>query len=140
MTKSSDLQEVLQNINPVLSAHTFVYVAVANQSLLKVLGYDPIAFYKEKAGITLVLRKEEADNNFLVYDQEYSMIDLNAPDASNCTGLIAIISSALAKAGISLRPIQTAYSRLIFVHKEDAHTAIEILSSLQKKIQSLSAH
>ena len=140
MPKSSDLQEVLQNIDPVLSPQTYVYVAVANQSLLKVLGYDPIAFYKEKAGITLILHKEEADNNFLEYDQEYNMIDLNTPNIGDCTGLVSIISSALAKAGIPLRPLQTAYSRFIFVHKEDAHTALEILSSLQKKIQSLSAH
>lgn len=140
MSKPSSLQEVLQNLDPVISQHTFVYVGVTNQSLLKVLGYDPVAFYKEKAGITLILRKEEADNNFLTYDNEFCKIDLNAPFHFDCTGLTAIVSSALAKAGIAIRPVQTAYSRFILIEKDDAHTALEILITLQKKIQGFCAH
>ncbi len=140
MSKPSSLQEVLQNLDPVISQHTYVYVGVNNQSLLKVLGYDPLAFYKEKSGITLILRKEDADNNFLTYENEFCKITLNAPFHFDCTGLTAIISSALAKAGIAIRPIQTVYSRFILIEKGDAHTALEILVSLQKKIQGFSAH
>lgn len=140
MSNPSSLQEVLQNLDPVISQHTYVYVGVTNQSLLKVLGYDPIAFYKENAGITLILRKEEADNNLLTYTHEYCKIDLNAPFHIDCTGLTAILSSSLAKAGVAIRPYQTAYSRSLFVKKDDAHTALEILISLQKKIQGFSAH
>lgn len=140
MSKESSLQEILQQLEPALSPNTYVYVGVSNQSLLKVLGYDPIAFFKEKEGITLILKKEDADNNFLTYQYEMCQIVLNAPYYFDCTGLTAILSSALAKAGITVIPQLTAYKRSLYVKKEDAHTALEILKVMQSKVQSMGAH
>ena len=45
MSDKTSLQEVLQTLDPVLSTESYVYVGVADQSLLKVFGYDPFAFY-----------------------------------------------------------------------------------------------
>lgn len=140
MSEESSLQKILQQLNPALTSKTYVFVALTNQSLLKVLGYDPVAFYKEAEGITLILRKEEADNNMLHYDKELCRIVFNAPHHFECTGFNAIISSALAKAGIGTTPIKTIYKRSILVDKEDAHTALEILQALQNKVQSIKAH
>lgn len=139
-TREVSLQDILQNLDPVMAPETYVYVGVSNQSLLKVLGFDPVAFFKEPDGITLILKKEDADNNFLNYQTEYCHIILNAPFAMRCVGLTAIVSSALAKAGISIIPILSAYKRSLLVEKEDAHTALEILNAMQKKVQGLGAH
>ena len=139
-TREVSLQDILQNLDPVMAPETYVYVGVSNQSLLKVLGFDPVAFFKEPEGITLILKKEDADNNFLNYQTEYCRIILNAPFAMRCVGLTAIVSSALAKAGISIIPILSAYKRSILVEKEDALTALEILNAMQKKVQGLGAH
>ena len=140
MTKESSLQEILQQLEPALSTETFVYVGVSSQSLLKVLGYDPVAFFKEKEGITLIVRKEDADNNFLSYKHELCQIVFHAPFHFDCVGLTAIVTSALAKAGISVIPQLTVYNRSLYVKKEDAHTALEILKVMQAKVQSMGAH
>lgn len=140
LQKEASLQEILQNLDPVIAPETYVYVGVSNQSLLKILGFDPVAFFKEPEGITLILKKEDADNNLLGYQSEFCRIILNAPYTMLCAGLTAIVSSALAKAGISVIPILTAYKRSIFVEKEDAQTALEILNALQNKVQGLGAH
>lgn len=140
MTKESSLQEILQQLEPALSTETFVYVGVSSQSLLKVLGYDPVAFFKEKEGITLIVRKEDADNNFLSYQHELCQIVFHAPFHFDCVGLTAIVTSALAKAGISVIPQLTVYNRSLYVKKEDAHTALEILKVMQAKVQSMGAH
>ncbi len=140
MSNRTSLQDVLQSIDPSLSSETYVYVGVPTQSLLKVLGYEPIAFFRENEGITLLMRKEDADNNFLKYDGEYCKITLDVPFSEASTGLTAIVSSALAKAGIDIKPIQTVYNSYIMINKDDAHTALEIMQALQTKIQGLSAH
>ena len=140
MSEETSLQKILQQLNPSLSAETYVFVGVNNQSLLKVLGYDPLAFFKEPEGITLILRKTEADNNLLKYDKELCRITFNAPYHFECAGLNAIIASALAKAGIGVTPIKTLYKRSILVDKGDAHTALEILQSVQTKVQGIKAH
>ncbi|GGZ96982.1 hypothetical protein DC083_04675 [Ignatzschineria ureiclastica] len=140
MSHRNSLQDVLQNIDPVLSSETYVYVGLADHSLLKVLGFDPLAFYKEAEGITLILRKEEADNNFLKYEGEYCKITLNVPFKPISTGLTAIISSALAKAGIGIKPVHTIYNSYVLINKPDAHIALEIITALQRKIQGINAH
>lgn len=115
MSEETSLQQILQQLNPSISTDTFVFVAINNQSLLKVLGYDPIAFFKEPEGITLVLRKEDADNNMLKYDKELCRITFNAPYHFECAGFNAIIASALAKAGIGVTPLKTLYKRSLLV-------------------------
>lgn len=140
MSLETSLQQILQQLNPSISTDTFVFVAINNQSLLKALGYDPIAFFKEPEGITLVLRKEEADNNMLAYDKELCRITFNAPYHFECAGFNAIIASALAKAGIGVTPLKTLYKRSLLVDKDDAHTALEILRSVQQKVQGIKAH
>lgn len=140
MSDKTSLQEVLQTLDPVLSPKSYVYVGIADQSLLKVFGYDPFAFYRDAEGITLILRKEDADNNLLKYDGVFCKISFNVEFSSECAGLTAILSSALAKAGIGIKPIHTAFKGHVLVKQEDAHTALEILTALQAKIQGLSAH
>ena len=110
MSLETSLQQILQQLNPSISTDTFVFVAINNQSLLKVLGYDPIAFFKEPEGITLVLRKEEADNNMLAYDKELCRITFNAPYHFECAGFNAIIASHLQKQGLVLPPLRLSTS------------------------------
>ena len=133
----TDLHEILQSLNPTLSEEPIVFVTIPTKSLLQVMGYEPLGMFQEKEGTTLILHKEIAKGNGLEFGTEYRKITLNVHSSLESVGLTAIVSSTLAKAGISANIWAGFYHDHLFIRKEDAVTALEILRNLQKSMQAL---
>ncbi len=91
---------------------------------------DILCIFREEEGITLILKKNDADRLGLPYDYEASWISLQQETELDMVGLTARFSQALAENGISCNVVAAYHHDHLFVAVSDAQTAIETLESL----------
>ena len=130
MTGETDLSILLKSIKPILNQGEYVFCSV--EGLSGNIQLDAIATFREKEGITIVIRKELADQLNLRYTFISAWITLSVHSSLEAVGLTAAFSNALAKAGISCNVIAAFFHDHIFVSKQDAEKAIEILNRLSE--------
>ena len=131
MTGIKDLNTLLSSMRPELKQDEYVFCTV-NQSLLNCIRFDPIATFKEKEGLTLILSKCSADSAGLEYSGTYKMITLTVHSSLEAVGLTAAIATKLASKGISANVVAAYYHDHIFVQSERADDAILALSEFNK--------
>lgn len=88
---------------------------------------------KEKEGITLILTKKDADKEQFVYETSWALISLTIHSDLAAVGLLAAITTALAKNEISCNVVSAYYHDHLFVSVEKAKEAIKILRNLSEK-------
>lgn len=131
MGGKTDLSELLSKMNPVLQEGEYVFVSVENSSTIDFC--DVIGTFKENEGTTLILDKKKADELHLNYDYIASWISLAVHSSLEAVGLTSAISSALSAQKISCNIVAAYYHDHIFVHRKNAHRAIEVLYKLKDK-------
>ena len=115
-------------LRPHLAPSTYVFAQV--QSLNGLPLDDILCIFKEKEGITLILKKENARRLGLSFEYEAAWISLQLETELEMVGLTAEFSTALADEGISCNVIAAYNHDHIFVALEDAENAIETLQSI----------
>ncbi len=126
----TDLQILLKTMRPQLNEGEFVFCTLPSLE-----GFDLaelLFFFKESESITVVLKKEVADKLGLPYNFVAAWITLTVHSALEAIGLTAAFSNALAKHGISCNVVAAYYHDHIFVGKNDAQKAMEVLTALAK--------
>jgi uncharacterized protein len=124
MSGEKNLQLLLKNMQPELILGDYVFCQVDNISLIDL---DKIVlFFREKEAITLVLKKETADDLQLPYNFVAAWICLKVHSSLEAVGLTAAFSTALAKEGISCNVVAGYYHDHIFVPKNEAERVILI--------------
>ena len=113
-------------LSPKLIAQTYVF-CTTNRHL-----YDTrvISFFKEERGISYIIEQDLADQEGLHYSGLWSLISLGYQSALEMVGLTAHISSSLAMVDIPCNIVAGYYHDHIFVPKERAEEALQILTSL----------
>jgi hypothetical protein len=91
---------------------------------------DPIAWFHEKEGITVIVSKDQADKFGLSYSFVSTWITLTIHSSLEAVGLTATVSSALARAGISCNMVAAYHHDHLFVPVEKTNQALEVLQSL----------
>lgn len=86
--------------------------------------------FVEEEGITLIIRKEIADNSSLAYSGIWSWIKLTVHSDLTAIGFIAVITDKLAKNEISLNVVSAFYHDHLFVPADKAKQAILLLEEL----------
>ncbi|WP_020526941.1 ACT domain-containing protein [Flexithrix dorotheae] len=127
MAGETDIDKLLKNMNPVLNPGSFVFSSV--KSISNIPSEKIIGTFREKEGITVIVKKEIADQFNLTYDYLASWITLEVHSSLNAIGLTAAFSKALAQANISCNVMAGYYHDHIFVGKEDEEKAMGILKS-----------
>lgn len=122
-----DLTKLLRNMRPELHPGPYVFTTVAGAPPV---GLHPVVTVAEAEGLTLVLRKAEADAGRLRYDYEASWITLRVRSALDAIGLTAAVASALAGAGLSCNVVAGFHHDHLFVPHERASEAMTILRDL----------
>jgi hypothetical protein len=128
MTGETDLNELLKSISPKLNPGDYVFCAVTE--LPKISPSDIISTVREQEALTIVIKKELADQLNLTYSFIATWITLTVHSSLEAVGLTAAFSTALSNEGISCNVIAGFYHDHIFVNKQNAERALKILNNL----------
>ncbi len=121
-----DLDRLLKTMKPQLNTGDFVFCSISDLSIVKF--NDVILLFKEQEGITIIIKKETADNTGLDYSFTASWITLTVHSSLSAVGLTAAFAKALSDEGVSCNVVAAYYHDHIFVDKKDAVKAMNILN------------
>ena len=126
MTAITDLDILLKSMSPELIEGDYVFCTVEG-GLANYVHLNPIATFREKEGLTLVLTEEVATQTQLSFDGVFSMITLSVHSSLEAVGLTAAFATKLGSYGISANVIAGYYHDHIFVQKHKADQAMSAL-------------
>jgi hypothetical protein len=128
MTGEKDLAKLLEAMKPELQPGDYVFCTVEDGNTVPAA--ESILIFREKEGITVIVRKEVADKSRLNYSFVAAWITLTVHSSLAAVGLTAAFSKALAENGISCNVVAAFYHDHLFVRQQDAAKAMEILNGL----------
>lgn len=126
-----NLKRLLREMKPSLQEGRFVFCTLQIEKLPSDL--DVVASFKEKEGLTVVLKEGEARKRGWDYEVAMAWITLTIHSALEAVGLTAAVANALTQENISCNVIAAYYHDHIFVPVERAKEAMQALQQLSKK-------
>jgi hypothetical protein len=126
MEGEKDLEKLLKTMKPSLNEGDYVFCVV--DDITTINSSDIIMFFRELEGFTVIIKKELADSLKFEYSFVVSWITLTVHSSLEAVGLTAAFSKALSQEGISCNVVAAFYHDHIFVSKNDADKAMEILN------------
>jgi len=130
MPGEKNLDILLKTMRPTIIEGDYVFSSLPNG--MNIQDLNIISYFRESEGISVVVRKADADRLNLKYDFIVSWITLSVHSSLEAVGLTAAVAKALADARISCNVIAAYYHDHIFVNKNDCEQAVEILENLSK--------
>ncbi|WP_191487378.1 ACT domain-containing protein [Pseudomonas sp. FEN] len=134
MAGETSLSVLLRSMSPELNEGDYVFCSLTDASLLK--GCEPIGSFREREGLSVILRREDAQVLGLPFDYRAAWITLKVHSALEAVGLTAAFAGALGKAGISCNVIAGYYHDHLFVGRDDAEHAMNVLRQLAEQGES----
>jgi len=125
----SDLAELLRTLEPVLNSGIYVYTQLPIDARLDHI--DAVVTVREREGITLIVREEEAQRHGLPPLFRAAWITLTVHSDLEAVGLTAAFAGALANAGIGCNVVAGARHDHIFVPEKQVQRALATLRALQ---------
>ena len=130
MAGEEDLSMLLAQLNPRLLGGDFVFCTIQKAQYGDSADLQPIASYQEEEGLSLLLAKGAADVAGLAYESVFSCISLMVHSSLDAVGLTAAVSGRLAAHGISANMIAAYYHDHVYVPKDKAQLALQVLAEL----------
>ena len=130
MPGEKELAKMLETIEPKLQTGDYVFCSVRDLAGLDMA--DVVLYFREEEGITVILKKEKADQLQLPYSFVAGWITLTVHSSLEAVGLTAAFSQALAAQGISCNVVAGYFHDHIFVPHADAPKAMEVIRGLRK--------
>lgn len=131
MRGETNLQQLLQAMKPALNEGEFIFYSLPDLSVINI--NDIIFSFKEKEGFTVILEKSLADTLNIPYSFIAAWITLTVHSSLEAVGLTAAFSKALADEQISCNVVAGFYHDHIFVKKQDAERAMQVLQGLSQQ-------
>ena len=125
----TDLEAMLRTMEPLVRDGEFVFVSVPAARAADLPAHATVA---EAEGMTVVLRRAEADDAGLDYDFVAAWISLTVHSALDAVGLTAAFSAALARAGISCNVLAGLHHDHLLVPADRLADALEALGALSR--------
>jgi uncharacterized protein len=122
----TNLEVLLKSMQPVLRDGEYIFCTV-DQKLEDLIKLDPVGFFQEEEGITLILLRSSADKAALSYNSSFRMITLSVHSSLEAVGFMAAIATKLSENNISVNPISAYYHDHLFVPVDQANRAMELL-------------
>jgi uncharacterized protein len=123
-----DLPRLVSGLAPARRAGRFVYVTIDSPDP----SLDPLATVVESEGVTHVIAQATADDRGLVYDFVAGWITLEVHSSLDSVGLTAIVSTALAAAGISCNVLAGHHHDHLLVPHDRVDDALDVLRQLAR--------
>ncbi|RTE52329.1 ACT domain-containing protein [Arenibacter aquaticus] len=130
MSGETNISKLIRGMSPKLNEGEHVFCTI--QDIETIDRKDTICEFKEKEGITIVIKKDMADELGLSYGYVASWITLMVHSSLEAVGLTAIFSTELTKNKISCNVIAGYYHDHIFVDSKDSEKAMLVLNALAK--------
>jgi hypothetical protein len=131
MTKPiNDLNTLLASMSPELQQGAYIYASVPFDTDLS--GIRPIATFREREGLTLIVEESEALKAGIEPMFRAAWITLTVHSDLQAVGLTAAFAAALGKANVSCNVVAAAYHDHVFVPIESAGKAMAALQQLQR--------
>jgi hypothetical protein len=136
MVGESDLEKLLNNMEPVLMDGRYYFATVDESQLLTLSGYlDGISsIFREKEGLSIVFSEDlkavmsRLSGKAIV--GPFALISLTIHSDLHAVGLMARITGALAKEGISVNAISAYYHDHLYVPYDRKEDAMAVLAEL----------
>jgi hypothetical protein len=126
MPGETDLETLLRSMRPVLRDGEFVFCTTTAPPA----PVTPLGRFTEDEGVTLILRRADADGAGLAYDHVWRMITLTVHSSLAAVGLLAAVTARLAAAGISVNAVSAFHHDHLFVPTARAAEALGVLTVL----------
>ncbi len=130
MSGEKDLNTILCSLDPCLQPSLYVFCTVRDARYGDLSHTRPVACMAEPEGLTLVVAKEDADEEGLAYQGTFRCIRLGVHSSLQAVGLTAAVASALATHDISANMIAGYYHDHVFIPSAHADAALQILKSM----------
>ena len=130
MTAETDITVLVRSLNPGVRHGEFVYVVV-DDAHADTLDYE--ARVHEVEGVSLVMRREDADAAGLPYDFVAAWITLAVHSSLAAVGLTAALTTALAERRISCNVIAGYHHDHLLVPLHRADDALVVLRKLSSR-------
>lgn len=134
-----DLDILLAQLEPVLIDGEFVYVTVPHEHLRDYLPLEPMGVFREPEGITLILRREAAEQACLPASPALRCITMMVHSALEAVGMTAAMTRALTREEISANVVAAHYHDHIFVPAAEAERAVRALQALSNQAKAAKA-
>jgi hypothetical protein len=129
MKGETDLTTLLASMRPVLHAEACVFCSVSREAYAG-LTVEPIGIFHEQEGITLILTQHQAGDPDLHFEGIWAWITLTVHSSLSAVGFLAVITTRLTQAGISVNPVSAYYHDHLFVPWEKRDQAMDVLRQL----------
>jgi hypothetical protein len=129
MAGETDLAKLLRTLRPVLHPEVYVF-ATLKRGESRPPGITPVMTFREPEGRTMIVLEEEARLAGLESEFRCRMISLEAHSSLAAVGLLAVITTQLAKSGISVNVVSAYFHDHLFLPVERSEEALAILNSL----------
>jgi uncharacterized protein len=128
MSGEINLANLLKEMKPELNSGEYVYCLADSKE--QAMSLEPLFYFLEKEGMTMILPREKADSLNIPYTTTYAWITLTVHSSLEAVGLTAAFSQALTDANISCNVVAAFYHDHIFVPVHDAQRAMQVLQKL----------
>ena len=128
MTGEVDLKKLIEGMKPELNQGEYVYCIADSKEHAAAL--DPLCYFLEKEGVTVILPKEKADAMNIPYETTCAWITLTVHSSLEAVGLTAAVSKVLTEENISCNVVAAFFHDHIFVPVKDAERAMDALQRL----------
>jgi hypothetical protein len=126
----NDLNTLLASMSPELQPGVYVYASVPFN--VELSGVTPIATFREREGLTVIVEESEALKAGINPMFRAAWITLTVHSDLQAVGLTAAFATALGQANVSCNVVAAAYHDHVFVPIESAHKAMTALQQLQR--------
>ena len=116
-------------MRPEMRKGIFVFCTIANDREIPT-AISPLLTFREAEGITLVVRREEADSAGLRHQFASRLITMTVHSSLDAVGFLAAVTARLAEAGISANAVSAFYHDHLFVPEHRAAEALALLQTM----------
>ena len=131
MSSETNLRELIKNIQPELVNEEFIFASM-DEEKFRGNKLNPLCRFLENEGISLILRRVEADEKGIHYNSVFKMITLKVHSSLEAVGFLAKITGELAKHQISVNPVSAYYHDHLFIPISKAEEALIILKQMSE--------
>ena len=126
-----NLSVLIASMEPVLDTEEYAFCSVQPSERSKIRSSCTMEFL-ENEGITLILKKQDAEKEKLDFSYPCRLITLSVHSSLEAVGFLAAITKQLAVAGISVNAVSAFYHDHIFVPTDKAEMALKLLKEMSR--------